>query len=309
VPQGEWVIDGAYFYEEMDLDGWGWSNYQYRETLITPPGEEDGQPTWVWDEWQPVPPPWRDSARLLDFETNTWLASLEYGLWENCTIYARAGMANAKAVASHREWEYDEGEGYWDVGTMPVDFDYGFAWQVGSGFTFYRNGPWTFGGRMQFGAASPKSFSRSEREDWSGTVYVDEVQYDVSGYEVDHQTFDFDWWQAVAYLGGTYQVNDQLQLYGGGGWQTLHGTLDHSWNGTTYADMVYDTPEGDLELDPAIPGYQEQERGSMKVKHASAIGVFGVGWQPTDNVTVRGEFLFGERDKLGWGFTAAIGIP
>jgi len=284
VPQGEWVIDGAYFYEEMDLQGWGIPTWPEGRLGIT-----DGNDiTWLTD-WEPIDEDDDDydcSCDLLNFETNTWLASLEYGLWENCTVYVRAGIADAQATMGN------------DPNASNADFGYGFAWQVGSGFTFYRSGPWTFGGRMQFGSATPDSWS------WSSTdpnFFLETGEGSAEGTATETGTADLDWWQAVAYLGGTYQVNDSLQLYGGGGWQTLHGTLDYTINGEFLSDdPVYD---GDYVF------AQSRESGSCRIKHASAIGVFGAGWQPRDNVRVSGEFLFGERGKWGWGLTAAIGIP
>ena len=162
---GEWAIDAGYMYEEMDVYGAGRYSEGYREwDWETEPNAGS------WDEWETYGCGYDESIRLLGLETNTWLASLDYGLCDNWDIYVRAGIADAKADIGWREVDYDEEEEeeYCTIEKEPVDFDYGFAWQVGAAFTICRSGPWTFGGRMQFGAAYPGDWSESYSEEFEG---------------------------------------------------------------------------------------------------------------------------------------------
>jgi hypothetical protein len=290
---GEWAIDAGYFYEEMDLWGCGTysEGYRYYDYGETEPNEGLGE----WGDWSIYGSGYDQNVRLLGFQTNTWLASLEYGLCDNWDVYFRAGIADAEADVGFREEEYDEEEGeyYCVIDKTPVDFDYGFAWQVGAAFTICQSGPWTFGGRMQFGAAYPGSWSDSYSDEWEDV--------DVNGVDEGKTSADLDWWQAVAYLGATYELNPALHLYAGGGWQTLEGSLDVKHSMTRYVDY-YD--DGEL-----YPYYAESYNGSFKLKHTSAIGVFGVLWAPTDNAKVGGELLIGEAGKWGIGVTAAFPLP
>jgi len=311
LPQGEWAVDAGYFYEDMDLYGSGWTSY--RSGMSDVNEDDPNDYTWEWSDPNTSEYSYTGISLILkNFTTNTWLASFDYGLWENCTVYVRAGMADAKADVTGRSWEYlGEEEGYgWSGGSaLSAEFDYGFAWQVGSGFTFYQSGPWTFGGRMQFGMADPGEYSWSETDDFD-EVYVADYDVYIRGYDSWRGNFDVDWWQAMAYLGGTYQVNDALQVYCGGGWQTLQGTFEYSGSETSYM-TDYRLPDDDeyTELDGRVPLEGSKENASLKVKHASAIAVFGVGFQPTDNVHVCGEVLVGEAGKWGIGLTGAFAVP
>jgi hypothetical protein len=312
LPQGSWTVDAGYFYEDMDLHGMAWDSNLVRESDIN-----DNDPNiWEWSDWND-PNKKGDSYTgtsliIKDFKTNTWLTSFEYGLWENCTIYIRAGMVDAEADITAKSWEYlgeDEGYGWSGGDALDAEFDYGFAWQIGSGFTFYRSGPWTFGGRMQFGMANPDEYSWSETDEFED-LYVEDYGVYIEGYESWRGNIDLDWWQAMAYLGGTYQLNDALQVYCGGGWQTLHGTFEYS--GTDTSKMTgykFSLGEDYTPLDDAVPLEQESHGASCKIKHASAIAVFGLGFEPTDNVHVGGEVLIGEAGKWGVGITGAFAVP
>jgi len=284
--QGQWTVDAGYFYEDFDLYGSDWVTARGRSADVNVVDE-----TYEWNDWSDpntASSYFGSSLTLKDFTTNTWLASFDYGLWESCTIYVRAGMADAEADATFRSWQYDEDEGayaWYDFGGS-AEFDYGFAWQVGTSFTIYQSGPWTLGGRMQFGMANPEDYS------FSGT---EESATDPNDYDTESGSVDLEWWQAVALLGGSYQVNDALSMYCSGGWQTFQGTVDFSMTDTSYEDE--------------LPTSQYQYTSSYKIKHASAIGVFGVGFQPTDNVHVCGEVLVGEAGKWGIGLTGAFAVP
>lgn len=284
---GEWGIDVGYMYEEMDVYGCGRYSEAYRDwTWTTEPN--DG----YWDDWEEYGSGYDESIRLLDLETNTWLASLEYGLCDNWDVYFRAGIADADADVGFRDYDYDTDTCC--IEKDPVDFDYGFAWQVGAAFTICRSGPLTIGGRMQFGAAYPDSYSDSYSDAWT--------EDDVNGVDEGKWSADLDWWQAVAYLGATYELDPTLQVYAGGGWQTWHGTLDLKWRELTSIDYYEDGQ-------PMYPYEEVRGSGAYKLKHASAIGVFGLLWAPTDNTDVAVELLIGEAGKWGIGAMAVFALP
>ncbi len=313
---GEWAFDAGYMYEEMDVYGAGKYSEREREWY-----EDEEEEEWVPGDWETFGCGYDRRIRLIDLETNTWLASLEYGLCDNWDIYVRAGIADAKGDIAWREVEEEDEEPYEEYCVLEggsVDFDYGFAWQVGAAFTICRSGPWTFGGRMQFGAAYPDSFNYSGSEvdeelvdEWTedGVTYQEYDDYS----ERWRGSIDLDWWQTIAYLGATYQVDPALQLYAGGGWQTLHGTLDHSDAETEYYTGSRLLADGELvdsyEPEDPIPEEGESSSGSYKLKHASAIGVVGLLWAPTDNTRVGVECLVGEAGKWGIGVMAVFATP
>jgi len=258
---GELAIDGAYFYEEMDIWGCGTWVDRYRSY-----GEG-------WGDWS-SPYASIDRLKLQDFRTNAWLGSVEYGLCDNWGVYVRAGVSDAKADV------------YWwgDTEKDSADFGYGPAWQLGTNFNICQWGACTIGGRLQIGAAYPG--------DWSEKCAGTEDSYDYVGCG----TGKLNYFQGLAYVGALCPVNDNWQLYGGIGWQTLQGTLDFKYTETEYSD--------------GTPVYQYTGRESMKLKHVSPIGVFGVMWKPPiDNARVGAELLVGEAGKFGFGFTGTIPIP
>jgi len=265
---GKWAFDIAYFHEKMDLYGCGEGSGINGEP-------NSGDPN-VWN-WE-ADGSWLSKVKLRDFKTNTILGSLEYGLCENWDVYLRLGVADAKADVSW--WGDSEKES--------ADFGYGLAWQIGTNFTICKNGPWTWGGRLQVGAAYPSDWE----DKWSDTWQEGDANGPVNG----KATGELDWWQGLAYLGATYQMNDALQLYAGLGWQTLQGTLDVDYAETAYLD--------------GSAVYQERGSESYKLKHASAIGVLGLVWKPPiDDARVGVELIVGEAGKFGFGITGAIPIP
>jgi hypothetical protein len=258
---GQWAWDIGYAQEEKDLAGC----YTYYGAYYD----------WEEDEWGDPEDPYGDGycLRLLDFEMDAVLASIEYGLCDNWDIFLRLGMAKGKGKLAYSSWDpYPES----------VSFDWGFAWQVGTNFTICQNGPWTWGGRMQYGQADPDSDS------W--TYYYD---YGEGYYAVDNCSADIELYEALAYIGPTYQPSETWLLYSGLGWQCERITLDYS------CDYVYYEPED-------TPDYRNLEKGRGKLKHYSAVGVFGGAWMPNDRARVSADVLIGEAGKFGWSVAGQI---
>lgn len=254
---GQWALDVGYAQEEKDVAGC----YTYHETY------------YYWDEpneaWEPDYT-YGDGycLRLLDFELDAALASIEYGLCDNWDIFLRLGMAKGKGKMAYTSW---------DPYAESVDFDWGFAWQVGTNFTICQNGPWTWGGRMQYGQADPDSDSWTYRYDFGEGYYAtDRCQADIELYE------------ALAYIGPTYQPSETWLIYSAIGWQCERITMDYS------CDYVYYYEPEDVLID------RWMEKGRGKLKHYSAVGLFGAAWMPNDRARVSADILIGEAGKFGW---------
>ncbi|MEN6425726.1 MAG: hypothetical protein ABFE13_10205 [Phycisphaerales bacterium] len=243
--------------------------------------------------------------RLLDFQTSSYLGSLEYGFCENLDLYVRLGVTSAEGdIRLLHVYGFDEETGdLLERDDVPTTFDFGsgFSWQIGTAFTICRSGAWTWGGRMQFGMVQGDSDSFCQHVE--ETVAVGETVEDVRTYD-SVTTAELDWWQAVAYVGPTYQLSDALSVYAGGGWQTLHGTLDIDYTDTGLLTEVDST--GETPVSTVLDGWRERGEGTITLKHASAIGVFGAAWSATSNVNIGVDALIGEAGKWGIGVSGAF---
>jgi len=334
---GQWAVDGGYWYEEADLYGSGRVDTMYRDWEF--PEEEDGEGEWgdwtrgegiYWEDsgypypdWLPI---FDQRIQLESLETNSFMGSIEYGFCENLDVYVRLGVTSAEAdlITKGVDWEdYDDPESedpdariyvleeYRDKTSL--DFGSGFAWQVGTRFTICRTGAWTWGGRMQFGMSDGGSDSIStsssevlyeHTEEYEGGTYSETVTES----ETEVMDADIEWWQAVAYFGPTYQLSDAFSVYIAGGWQTMQGTLDVESTETGEVVGVYvDEPdEGEATTESELHDrWQDRGEASFKLKHASAIAVFGAAWAPTEQINIGVDALIGEGGKWGIGVSGA----
>ena len=298
----QWTIDAGYYHEELGLSGCAEVREHYREWDF---GSGPDDPNAGWDDWELLDV-WDQTVSLEDLKINAYMASLEYGLCENWDLIVRLGATSAKGdvvgAETYWNWDYDpnrpdyDGEWVTDVWRDSLDFGTGFAWQIGTAFTICQSGRWTWGGRMQFGMADAGSGSAS----YSETSVEEEDGYEYVYHEDEVVTGDLSWWQAVAYIGPSYQVNETLQLYAAGGWQTLRATLDVTCLTTATESYIYGEDEEEVL-------YLEEYRdsGSYKLKHASPIGVFGAAWTPRDNLSLAVDVLIGDSGKWGVGVSGA----
>ncbi|MEN6576928.1 MAG: hypothetical protein ABFD90_11340 [Phycisphaerales bacterium] len=296
---GQWAVDAGYWFEEMELDGGHSPWLEFARAWEYTEVPEDG--AWGDPEFSYM---WDKKIVLEDFKTNTYVGSLEYGFCENLDLYVRLGATSAEADIVVQETWIEDNEGIVLL-TEPglndsFDFGTGFTWQVGTRFTICRTGAWTWGGRMQFG--------RTEGGD-AGNCYSDTEDVPNDGFtdryvEVGVVDADIDWWQAVAYIGPSYQLSDALQVYVAGGWQTLQGTLniEETWTEDHY--QVTEV-EGE-EVEQWVGADQFCGEDSLRIKHASPIAVFGAAWSATSNVNIGVDALIGEAGKWGIGVSGAF---
>jgi len=296
---GQWAVDAGYWFEDMDLDvghsPWVESVQDWEFAEVPEDGAwGDPQLSYMWDK----------KIVLEGFETHTYVGSLEYGFCENLDLYLRLGATSAEADITVQETWLEVGEGL-TLMTEPglddsFDFGTGFTWQVGTRFTICRTGAWTWGGRMQFGMTEGGSADNcyTDIDDVEGEGGIDRWV------EVGTVDADIDWWQAVAYIGPSYQLSDVLQVYIAGGWQTLQGTLELE---ETWTEDHYTVTEGEGgEVEEWVEASQYYGEDSYNLKHASAIAVFGAAWQATPDVNIGVDALVGEAGKWGIGVSGAF---
>lgn len=182
--EGQWSLGAEFARERMDMEAYGRVTDQFA------------------DFW------WTQAFEIRNLTSNMFFGTLEYGLGDNWSVFARLGAANARD----------------DITLPPPDAgveasardrfsgNYGFAWGVGTRTTFCRWGPWSFGGLMQVTWLRPGRSSFATIDPlipdavWQGNV---ELQY----------------WQTQVSLAAAYQV-DTWQLWAGPFLQFIRGDMD-----------------------------------------------------------------------------------
>ena len=170
------------------------------------------------------------TATVSDVESNAFLANIGYGATDNWEAYALLGMANVQIdkVGNAKE--------------LGADGDYGFGYGFGTKYTFRKEESLSWGAMFQM------AWSNS---DDSGTLTDD----DFFGAEVELAKTDveIDYYEIIIAVGPTYEMNEQLRIYGGPFFCMLDGEYD----------MKISAPDGesgmkisfDLEEDSQFGGY------------------------------------------------------
>ncbi len=192
--EGRWAVGGEYAYEQMSLEASGTVTEQFLNDT-----------TFFWTQ----------PAQIDDLTSNMFFGTLAFGICDTWDIFARIGAADAKDKIVALQADADAVQ-------RQNDFDgsFGLAWGVGTRATFYRSGPWSFGGLMQVTWFRPGSsdFSIDDPlipdESWVGDMKLD-------------------YWQAQAALAATYQV-DKWRFWAGPFLQFIRGDMD--FNGTAVLD-------------------------------------------------------------------------
>jgi len=144
------------------------------------------------------------SETLKDVESNAFLANLGYGITDDWEFYVLLGVANVQA---------DD---------LDFDGDYGFAYGLGTKYTFARDESLSWGAMFQI--------------DWNKS------EDKVSGVDIE-----FDYYEMTIAVGPTYELSDTMRIYGGPFFYFLNGDLKG-----TYESM---SATFDLEEESMFGGY------------------------------------------------------
>jgi len=232
--EGHWAVSGEYGYERIDLTAAG----RVQERFLN-------DTTFFWT--QPF--------EVDNLTSNMFFGTLAYGLSENWDIFARFGAADAKdkIVATPADTDSLERQGDFDGG-------FGLAWGAGTRATFYRSGPWSFGGLVQITWFRPGSSSFAiadpliPDESWEGDVKLN-------------------YWQAQASLAAAFQA-DKWRFWAGPFLQFVRGNMDFKGNA-----VLSDTGVSSL-------------RWTSKLQESAQVGGHvGVNWEVCDqfNLWVEGQ--------------------
>jgi len=159
---------------------------------------------------------------LKDVESNAFLANIGYGATDNWEVYALLGMANIQIdkVGTAKE--------------LGADGDYGFGYGFGTKYTFRKEDSLSWGAMFQMDWASSEA---------SGTVTGDFFGTNV---EVAKTDVEIDYYEIVIAVGPTYEMNEQLRIYGGPFFFMLDGEYDMKLTGKGGEDgfkMSFDLEE------------------------------------------------------------------
>jgi hypothetical protein len=137
------------------------------------------------------------SLTLSDVESNAFIANIGYGATENWELYALLGIADV---------QIDDVGGSKDLG---IDGDYGAYYGFGTKLTFQKEEPLSWGAMFQM------DWTNSEDgDDWFELEIFDDEDVEVDYYEI------------VIAVGPTYEMNEQLRIYGGPFFFLLDGDFD-----------------------------------------------------------------------------------
>jgi hypothetical protein len=187
--EGNWGLGGEYGFEQIDLDASGTVTEQFATTVDVHP----------------------QAFQIADLRSSMFFGTLAYGLSDDWDIFARLGAADAgdDIVVMPSLVQPPERRGAFDGG-------YGFAWGAGTRATFWRSGPWSFGGLAQFTWFRPGD---------SAFTVADPLQPDESWVG----NVELDYWQVQASLAATYQA-DMWRLWIGPFVHIIRGDMDFDGN-------------------------------------------------------------------------------
>ncbi|MBN1505902.1 MAG: hypothetical protein JW955_03605 [Sedimentisphaerales bacterium] len=268
--QGHWGVGGEYGHGSMDLEGNG------RFKMAYGADSPAGPVTWPFDE----------RVSIDDLVSDMFFATVGYGICDHWDVFARLGAANASDEAT--------GSGYIPLDPhLPDDFvdvprrcydldsldcNFGFAWGVGTRFTFFRWGPWSVGGLAQGTWFYPGK---------SDVEYTDPVWPEMGLTHVGDATIEL--WQVQASLAASYQV-DTWRFWVGPFFQYVGGQYHRE------GDIVYD--------DGSQPDSFRASSDLELAKDASMVGAhFGANWGINKYIDLwaEGQVSFGDTWFVGVG--------
>ena len=213
--QNQWAVGIDYGLETMDLE----ASSNINETVMT-------DPPYVAD-------PRKVKHKIKDLKSNIVMGRVGYGISDNWDAFVRLGTADGDG---------DIDQTYPD-GATPEKFkgfdgDFGFAWGFGTKATFWEDDKITWGGLFQMTWLDPddSDISLSGDPEFSGTA-------------------DIDFWEVQIALGPTWQVDDNLSVYGGPFLHFLNGDLDISGKTVDMGDEIRMKASGDIEEESQFGGF------------------------------------------------------
>ena len=169
--------------------------------------------------------PYDAKHKINDLKSNIVLGRISYGISDNWDAFLRLGAADV---------EGDIDQTYPDGATPDnlkgFDGGFGFAWGIGTKVTIWENKNITWGGLVQMTWVKPGDgdVSLSGDPNFSGNAEVD-------------------FWEVQLALGPTWQMNDNLSIYGGPFLHFVGGDLDISGKTIDMGDEIHMKSSGDIE--------------------------------------------------------------
>jgi hypothetical protein len=217
--QGQKRVAFEYGYRKADLKASGFKVSAWSES-----GEFTFGPftiPWGGADVSAVP---TGSATISDAESNAFIANIGYGVIENWEVYALLGIADVQI-------DYVEG-----AEDLAFDGNYRPYFGFGTKLTFRKEEPLSWGAMFQM--------------DWTNSEEDDFFELDIFGSD----NVEIQYYEIVVAVGPTYEMNEQLRIYGGPFFYLLDGDFKSEITNT----MFYDSGSKisfDLEEDSQVGGY------------------------------------------------------
>ena len=220
--QDQWSAGIDYANETMDLEASGTNNEIHYQ-----PGQDPF-----------IVSPREGKFNIEDLKSNIVLGRVSYGISDNWDAFLRLGVADA---------ECDIEQTYADGGDphqySGFDGGFGFAWGLGTKVTIWENEKITWGGLLQMTWVTPGDgdISLSGDPNFSGNAEVE-------------------FWEVQLAIGPTWQMNDELSIYGGPFLHFVNGDLDFSGetvrpSATGPMRVVTESSSDDIDEKSLLGGY------------------------------------------------------
>jgi len=169
---------------------------------------------------------------IKDLKSNIVLGRVSYGVSDNWDAFLRLGVADAECDI---EQNYPDGAQFEYPG---FDGGFGFAWGLGTKVTIWENEKITWGGLLQMTWVKPgdSDISLSGDPNYSGNAEVE-------------------FWEVQLAIGPTWQMNDELSIYGGPFLHFVNGDLDFSGETVDLGSRIGMEASGDIEEKSQFGGY------------------------------------------------------
>jgi len=179
-----------------------------------------------------VAPPQNAIHEIKDLKSNIVMGTVGYGISDNWDAFLRLGAANGECDIdqTYSDGTIDQYQGF--------DGGFGFAWGLGTKVTIWEDNDISWGGLLQMAWAKPgdSDISLSGDPNYSGNAEID-------------------FWEVQLAIGPTWQMNDELSIYGGPFLHFVDGDLDISGKTFDMGDELISEVSGDIEEKSQFGGY------------------------------------------------------
>jgi hypothetical protein len=175
----------------------------------------------------------KDKHNINDFKSNIIMGRAGYGINDNWDAFVRLGLADAKAGIEHIFPDNATPDKY-----KGFDGGFGLGWGVGTRATFWQDDKLSWGGLLQITWLQPDDSSITLCSD---PAFTGDAEIDIREVQIA--------------AGPTWQVEDNIRIYGGPFLHFVDGDLDISGRTVDMGTEILLETTGDIEEESQFGGY------------------------------------------------------